>query len=195
MITFNPSLFTIELSLGTLSLDVKDLYSRWKDWVMIGDNSKYPPALQAVGGDPIDLTAGTYVPAYVYLMNGWTIVPQAANHTLNVSGGVLLREGGGDPFASVSGFTVRVNYSQPVQAITVATGGGGGTVDVAQIWAFLLSNANVPGSVGNALNQAMLNAAAAAVASQSSLTQSTQANQNSQLAAEQARIAAVASQT
>lgn len=31
--------------------------------------------------------------------------------------------GGGDPFNDVSGKTIRINYQQPVQAITVETGG------------------------------------------------------------------------
>jgi hypothetical protein len=36
----------------------------------------------------------------------------------------LLREGGGDPFEdTVGAYTVRINYQQPVQAITVETGG------------------------------------------------------------------------
>jgi hypothetical protein len=80
-----------------------------------------------VGGDDIDLTAGTAVPIYAYLTNGWRIRPQESDHTLTVNDGVLLVDGGGDPFLDTLGdFTVRVNYQQPVQAITVATGGGGG---------------------------------------------------------------------
>jgi hypothetical protein len=39
----------------------------------------------------------------------------------------LLVEGGGDPFLSPpGGHTVRINFQQPVQAITVATGGAAG---------------------------------------------------------------------
>jgi hypothetical protein len=65
------------------------------------------------------------VPLFAFLRNGWRVRPQEANHTLNVSGGVLLVDGGGDPFTNTVGsYTVRINYQQPVQAITVATGGG-----------------------------------------------------------------------
>ena len=126
-ITFDgPNKLAI-LSLGTTSLDVVDLYSRWKDWALAGDNSKYLPAFAPVGGDPIDSTAGTSIPLFAFLANGWRIRPQEASHTLTVTGGVLLVEGGGDPFVNTLGsFVVRVNYQQPVQAITVSTGGGGG---------------------------------------------------------------------
>jgi hypothetical protein len=44
-----------------------------------------------------------------------------------VNDGILLVEGGGDPFVNTTGsYVVRINYQQPVQAITVATGGGSG---------------------------------------------------------------------
>lgn len=118
------------LSPGTTSLDVADVWSRWVDWMLTSDNSKYLPAFRTVGGDTIDASAGTSVPVYAYLVNGWRVRPQEANHTLNVTGGVLLVEGGGAPFvATLGAFNVQVNYSQPVQAITVATGGGSGGTD------------------------------------------------------------------
>lgn len=124
-----PSKLAI-LSSGTTSLDVVELYSRWKDWALTGDNSKYLPAFSPVGGDAIDVTAGTSVPLYAFLVNGWRIRPQEATHVLNVFGGVLLVDGGGDPFVNTLGtFNVRISYSQPVQAITVATGGGSGGTD------------------------------------------------------------------
>lgn len=127
-ISFNPSTKIISLSSGTVSLDVRDLYSRWKDWVQISDNTKYLPAFRTVGGDTIDAGAGTSVPFYAFLLNGWRIRPQEASHTVNVGGGVLVVDGGGDPFVNTVGsFVVRINYQQPVQAIGYSTSGGGGS--------------------------------------------------------------------
>jgi len=136
MLTFNGTTKTITLSAGTTSLSVRDLWSRWVDWFLTGDNSKYLPAFQQVGGDDIDPTAGTSIPIYAFLMNGWKLKPQEANHTLNVSDGILLVNGGGDPFSNTSGaYTVRINYQQPVQAITVNTGGGSsGGATPSEIW-------------------------------------------------------------
>lgn len=133
-ITFDGATKRIILGSGTVTLDVVDLYSRWKDWVLTGDNAKWPQAIAPVGGDPIDSGAGTSIPLYAFLQNGWKVRPQEANHTLNVFGGVLLVEGGGDPFVSTSGaYTVRINFNQPVQAITVSTGGGSGGPSAAEI--------------------------------------------------------------
>ncbi len=123
-ITFDGATKTMTLSTGTTSLNVLDLWSRWVDWFLTGDNSKYAVAFQQVGGNDIDASAGTSIPIYAFLMNGWKLKPQEANHTLSVSGGVLLVDGGGDPFNNTTGaYTVRINYQQPVQAITVSTSG------------------------------------------------------------------------
>lgn len=122
--SFDGSQKLIILTSGTTTLDVKDLYSRWKDWVLVDDNSKWTPAFLVSGGDSIDPGAGTSVPLYAFLANGWRIKPQEANHTLNVNNGVLLVDGGGDPFVNTLGnYIIRINFQQPVQAITVATGG------------------------------------------------------------------------
>jgi hypothetical protein len=81
--------------------------------------------MATVGGDDIDLGAGTKIPIYAFLQNGWKLKPQESNHTLNVIDGILLVDGGGDPFINTTGsFVVRVNYQQPVQAISFSTSGG-----------------------------------------------------------------------
>jgi hypothetical protein len=138
-ISFNGSTKIITLSTGTTVLDVKDLWSRWVDWFLTSDNSKFPVAMENLGGNDIDTVAGTTVPIYVFLKNGWVIKPQEANHTLRVFNGILLGSGGGDPFTNTTGsFVIRINYSQPVQAITVSTGGGSAPTAgeiAAEVWA------------------------------------------------------------
>jgi hypothetical protein len=115
----------ITLTAGTTSVSVRDLWSRWVDWFLTGDNSKYLPAFEFVGGNDIDPSQGTYIPIYAFLMNGWKIKPQEANHTLSIGDGVLLVNGGGDPFNNTTGsYVVRINYQQPVQAIAFSTEGG-----------------------------------------------------------------------
>ena len=129
--TINGPNKLISLSAGTETLSVIALYSAWVDWVALSDNAKFVQAFRTVGGDDIDAAAGTKVPAYCFLMNGWRIRPQETSHTLKVTEGILLVDGGGDPFVNTLGnYVVRVNYAQPVQAVTVSTGGGGGTATV-----------------------------------------------------------------
>jgi len=109
------------------TLDVKDLWSRWVDWLLTSDNSKYALAMTQVGGNDIDVSQGTAIPIYIYLLNGWKIKPREADHTLAVTSGVLLTSDSSDPFMDTTGaYTVRVNYQQPVQVVTVSTGGSGG---------------------------------------------------------------------
>lgn len=151
-ISFDGPNRIITLSTGTTSLSVRGLYSRWKEWLLIGDNSKYFPPFVTVGGDDIDPGAGTAIPFYAFLINGWRIRPYEGNHTLNVSDGVLLVEGGGDPFLNtISAYTVRINYQQPVQAITVSTGGGSGLTQQQIRDAMALSTGETPaeGSIDN----------------------------------------------
>lgn len=133
-LTFDGLTKVITLTTGTTSLSVRELWSRWTDWFLTSDNSKYLPAFSQVGGDDIDPIVGTTIPIYAFLMNGWKLKPQESNHTLTISDGILLVDGGGDPFNNTTGaYTVRINYQQPVQAITVSTGGGSGLTP-ADIW-------------------------------------------------------------
>lgn len=124
--TFDGPNRLIVLSPGTVSFSVRDLWSRWVDWHALSDNSKFPAAMRSVGGD--DIIAGqTSIPVYTYLSNGWRIRPQEAAHTLAVTDGILLVDGGGNPFVGTLGaFNVQISYQQPVQAITVNTAGSSG---------------------------------------------------------------------
>lgn len=123
----------ISLTAGTVEVSVRDLWSRWVDWFLTSDNSKYLPAFENVGGNEIDPGAGSSIPIYVFLINGWRLKPDEANHTLVINDGILLVSGGGDPFNNTVGsYIVRINYQQPVQAITVSTGGGGGGLTVTE---------------------------------------------------------------
>jgi len=123
----------ITLTAGTTEVSVRDLWSRWVDWFLTGDNSKYLPAFENVGGNDIDLSQGTYIPIYAFLMNGWKLKPEVYNHSLTINDGILLVDGGGDPFNNTTGaYVVRINYQQPVQAISYDSGGGGGTAPTVQ---------------------------------------------------------------
>lgn len=123
--TFTGSSKDIALSAGTTSFSVLDMTSRWHDWLIQSDNFKYIRAMNTVGGQDIDVVEGTSIPIYCYLDNGWKITPDNANHTLKITGGILLTDDGTEPFNTVSGKTVRIVYQQPVQAITVTSSSGG----------------------------------------------------------------------
>lgn len=127
-LVFDGASKVITLTSGTVTLSVRDVWSRWVDWVLTSDNSKYPAAFTQVGGNDIDPTQGTKIPIFIFLINNWKIRPQEANHTLTVNDGIMVVQGGGDPFLNTIGsYTVRINYSQPVQVLTVQSDGGSGS--------------------------------------------------------------------
>lgn len=139
-----------------VELDVRDLWSRWIDWYLTSDNSKFGIAMENVGGDDIDISAGTKIPIYLFLQNGWKIRPKEANHTLAVTNGILLTDDGSDPFTNTTGtYTIRILNQQPVQAISFSTGGGGGTISAQDIRdAMALASGDTPaeGSIDEKLN-------------------------------------------
>jgi hypothetical protein len=46
---------TITLTTGTTVVSVRDLWSRWVDWFLTDDNSKFLPAFKSVGGDDTNI--------------------------------------------------------------------------------------------------------------------------------------------
>lgn len=149
----------ITLTSGTVEFDVRDLYSRWVDWWLTGDNSKYLIAFSTTGGEDINVTDGTSIPIYSFLKNGWRIKPQEADHNLIVKGGILLVAGGGEPFLDTdSPFLVQINYQQPVQVITIDTSGGAANPTAADIaaavWATAASGHSA-GSIGDIISKVL----------------------------------------
>lgn len=102
---------------STINLDVIDLYSRWKDWVLLSDNSKYYEAFITVGGEPIG--GGQSISSYIFLTNGWKIKPPEEDCVINTSNGNLASDDASNPFIPTTGdFTVQVSYFNSSNSIT-----------------------------------------------------------------------------
>lgn len=117
--------------LSTTSFDAKDLYSRWKDWMILTDNAKYEQAMQAVGGEPTSAT--NFVPSFYFMINGWKIRPSEADQTLTVTGNLANEGGIGSPFVSTLGsFNVLIekNTSDSQTVSTGSSSGSGGDITV-----------------------------------------------------------------
>ena len=128
-VTIDPSAKLFICKAGTTELDVRvDLYSDAKeDWRTDSSLNKYKFPFRVVGGDETDPVEGNTIPTYAFLQYGWRVRPQEADHTLKVKGGILVVDGGGDPFVDTLGdYTVRVRYSQPVMAEVLTVQGGSG---------------------------------------------------------------------
>lgn len=110
--------------MGAINVDIQELYSRWVDWVLTSDNSKFIQALRVVGGD--QLPGAKQLGLTYFLMNGWKIRPYESNHTFNLIGN-LYSEDGSLPFTSTIGnYNVMIVSSVSNLVDLVATGGGSG---------------------------------------------------------------------
>lgn len=70
-----------------------DLYSDWKEWVQLAENSKHPQAFDTSGGDP--LTPGINAGSYYFLRNdlGWRIRPAEEDSNITMVGNLAARDG------------------------------------------------------------------------------------------------------
>ena len=131
--TFNGTTKRVTLPSGMVTLDLIDLHSRWKEWVLAG-NAECLLAFSTVGGEI------TEIPLYLFMQNGWLIVPQSANHTLTVTNGILVGQGGADPFTDPAGsYKIRINRQVPGIAIGYSTTGGSSGPTAAEIAAAVRS--------------------------------------------------------
>ena len=104
---FDGTTKLISLTAGTTDFEISDLYSKWKEWVVLADNTKYLPAMRGVGGDPISDTKS--LGSTFFLTNGWRIRPQEADHRLTVNGNLYTDPSGFSPFvATVGSYNVTI---------------------------------------------------------------------------------------
>jgi hypothetical protein len=95
VVTFVPlDLRIVEISAsGDNSLDIVEIYSEWKDWLLADPlNQRYPPAFSVVGGEPkteIESLDTTY-----FLLNNWKIRPSEEDHMLVLNGNLYTAPSG-----------------------------------------------------------------------------------------------------
>lgn len=121
VVTFDGLNRLIKVDSPTTEIDVQiEIYSDWKEWVVLSDNAKWPKAVTAIGGDPI--TATTKVGITYFLENGWRIEPYVGNYLLDIDGNLFTREEGGNPIVSVSGVTTSLTRSNLVDILVSGSG-------------------------------------------------------------------------
>ncbi|MDY0270209.1 hypothetical protein [Trichloromonas sp.] len=94
VVTFDPINKLIIVLTGITYIDVGiDLYSNWKEWVLIDDNAKYDAAFFTFGGEPISEFQST--PPYYFLTNGWKVYVENMSITVDMN---LYSDDGLSPF-------------------------------------------------------------------------------------------------
>ena len=104
-ITFNGALKRIYIT-NTSSIIVKDVYSAWKNWLLLDDNLKFLQAFRTVGGDPT--VSGQSAPVYYFLTNDWKIVIDGINVVFAYN---LYTYDGSNPIVALNGATASLNNS------------------------------------------------------------------------------------
>lgn len=108
MFTFDGPNKLIDIS-GTTEVDVQELYSSWKEWVLL-DNANYYDAFRTFGGDPT--ITGQFAPSYYFLQNGWRVNVLSGQ---SISFGTnLYTEEGDSPFIVAAGSDVTNRNSDAV---------------------------------------------------------------------------------
>ena len=132
-VTFDGVNKWILINDGETDIDVQtDIYSDWKEWVLLEDYLKYFPPLNTVGGEP---TIGAErLDVTYFLINGWKIKPYPGSYTLNIVGNLFDVNGGSikvdadlNPLFP-NNITINTNTSVIVRQLT-ASGSGGGSLD------------------------------------------------------------------
>lgn len=94
MVTFDGANKRIILpSTGSYNAEI-DFYSDWKEWATTGDNLKYLPAFETIGGD--DIGSGQEVSPYFFLRTdlGWRIQPPNQDGEILIIGNIFPRTTG-----------------------------------------------------------------------------------------------------
>jgi len=120
-VTFNGNTKLIVIDNGVTSLTALDIYSDWKEWVLLTDNAKYVQAFSVLGGDP--LPGSRFLGTTIFLENNWRIRPYEGDHSLDIEGNLYDR-GGSTPFVSTIGsYNVLITLTVSNLVDTISTGG------------------------------------------------------------------------
>jgi hypothetical protein len=124
------------ITLDTLvSTTVAVIYSRWKDWAQITDNTKFLPAFRVVGGDP--LGGGVQAGINVFLRNdlGWRIRPPEQDIQIAINGNLYAEDPGVAAFIpTAGGFDTLVRLDLSANLLQSSGGGGSSSLTAAEVW-------------------------------------------------------------
>lgn len=127
-VTFDGPNKLILINSGVTEIDWKeDVYSAWKEWVMLNnhlDNPGYLDAISVIGGENITTDGSRKVGTTFFLKNGWRIKPWAGDYRLVINGNVYTEEGVPIyiPIEGSYKIIIEQTLSQLVQLVTTESG-------------------------------------------------------------------------
>lgn len=148
-VTFDGPNKVITVDPGVTALDIRiDVYSDWKEWVQLGNNSVYPPAIRTVGGDTIDEFGGVFAGDLYFLINNWKLAVDVTETRIS---GILYSDDYESAYTNKSGIPI---FPPVVSSIvnTIATGALSETQISGAVWNALQADYNTVGTMGAAQN-------------------------------------------
>lgn len=142
--TFDCDNKIIQLN-ATSSLDMQDLYSRWKDEVL----STIAGCEQAMRVIKEPLSGSTFVGPYYFIMNDWRIRPNDTAHELIVEGTVVQDATSTLTPFKVDDLTAIVSIVREVAVNVQVIESGGGGLDEAELHTALDNYTNKDGYQAN----------------------------------------------
>lgn len=139
-VTFDGPNRLIIIDSGETDLDAEiDLYSDWKEWVLLSDNAKFFPAFRTVAGDPVSPTKS--LSGHFFIQNqvqpdggvGWRIRPPEEDIEVVIDGNLWLE----DPslaglVPTLGGYTTQITVERSGDSLTL---GGADPADIATaVW-------------------------------------------------------------
>jgi hypothetical protein len=111
-------------TIGTFEVE-RDIYSAWKEWVLLGDNAKYELAFETTGGD--DIGGGQEIAPYFFCRNdnGWRIKAPPENGEIIIQGNLFPRLASQPVFVESTGFDAFIRQEVSTRAVVVETGVSG----------------------------------------------------------------------
>jgi len=126
-VSFDPTNLVITLESGITSVNASQIYSDWKDWVILGLGAGIVPAFDTIGGDPLSLTQNAG--AYFFLRNdlGWRIKPPEEDISITIDGNLFARNPSLPIKIGTAGnfnTSVNTNFSSLTQEVVINSGSG-----------------------------------------------------------------------
>lgn len=120
VVTFDgPNKIITEISAsGDNELSFQEIYSEWKEWVLLSDNAKFDQAISVIGGDSI--SGSLSLGSTFFMENGWRIRPAELNHKLTIVGNVFNRTSSQSIFTNTIG-TYNVHTETRVSTLIFST--------------------------------------------------------------------------
>jgi len=123
-VSINGATKIITLETLVPSIEAYEIYSDWKDWVLLSDKAKWTAGFRVIGGDSVGsgITAGSY--CFLQNQDGWRIKPPEESIQITISGNIYPEDVGAVMFAGTTGsYNTLINLQTSSLTQTVATAG------------------------------------------------------------------------